>query len=80
MADTFQKINWKHDVFDAEYLTKKTKEEQEYEEVVRTLSSLRLSAKTLKETRLMIREYIFKKMDLERKDVPGNIRKYYLKR
>ena len=80
VADTFQKINWKHDVFDAEYLTKKTKEEQEYEEVVRTLSSLRLSAKTLKETRLMIREYIFKKMDLERKDVPGNIRKYYLKR
>lgn len=40
VTDTFQKINWKHDVFDAEYLTKKTKEEQEYEAVVRTLSGL----------------------------------------
>ena len=43
--DTFRKLNWKHDVFEAEYLTKKTDEEREYEAVVRTLSSLRLKVK-----------------------------------
>ena len=77
VTDTFQKINWKHDVFDAEYLTKKTKEEQEYEAVVRTLSGLHLKKNALLETGLNKREYIQKEMNLDRKNVVENLRRYF---
>ena len=77
VADTFQKINWKHDVFDAEYLTKKTEEEQEYEAVVRTLSGLYLKKNALLETGLNSREYIQKEIDLDRKNVVENLRRYF---
>ncbi len=52
VMDTFRKLNWKHDVFEAEYLTKKTDEEREYEAVVRSLSVLRLKKNVLTETNL----------------------------
>ena len=77
VTDTFQKINWKHDVFDAEYLTKKTKEEQEYEAVVRTLSGLHLKKNALLETGLNRRDYIQKEMDLDRKNVVDNLRRFF---
>lgn len=77
VTDAFQKLNWKHDVFEAEYLTKKTKEEQEYEAVVRVLSGLCLKKKVLLETRLNNREYIQKKIDLDRKNVAENLRRYF---
>lgn len=77
VTDTFQKLNWKHDVFDAEYLTKKTKEEQEYEAVVRTLSGLHLKKNALLETGLNRREYILKEIDLDRKNVVENLRRYF---
>ena len=77
VTDTFQKINWKHDVFDAEYLTKKTKEEQEYEAVVRMLSGLHLKKNALLETGLNKREYIQKEIDLDRKNVVENLRRFF---
>lgn len=77
VTDTFQKLNWKHDVFDAEYLTKKTKEEQEYEAVVRTLSGLHLKKNALLETGLNRREYIQKEMNLDRKNVVENLRRFF---
>lgn len=77
VTDTFNKLNWKHDVFDAEYLTKKTKEEQEYEEVVRSLGNLKLKKNVLKETRLYSREYVNKIRDLDRKNVVENLRKLF---
>lgn len=77
VTDTFQKINWKHNVFDAEYLTKKTKEEQEYEAVVRTLSGLHLKKNALLETGLNRREYIQKEIDLDRKNVVENLRRFF---
>lgn len=77
VTDTFNKLNWKHDVFDAEYLTKKTKEEQEYEEVVRSLGNLKLKKNVLKETRLYSREYVNKLRDLDRKNVVENLRKHF---
>jgi len=40
VEETFTKLKWQHDVFDAEYITKKTKADREYEEVVRTLSRI----------------------------------------
>ena len=77
VTDTFRKLNWKHDVFEAEYLTKKTDEEREYEAVVRSLSVLRLKKNVLKETSLNSREYIQKKNDLDKKNVAENLRRYF---
>ena len=77
VTDTFRKLNWKHDVFAAEYLTKKTDEEREYEAVVRTVSGLRLKKNVLKETSLNSREYIQKEMDLDKKNVVKNLRRYF---
>ena len=70
-------MNWKHDVFEAEYLTKKTDEEREYEAVVRSLSVLRLKKNALKETSLNSREYIQKELDLDKKNVAENLRQYF---
>lgn len=77
VADTFRKLNWKHDVFEAEYLTKKTDEEREYEAVVRSLSSLHLKKNVLKETSLNSREYIQKELDLDKKNVVENLKRYF---
>lgn len=77
VTDTFHKLNWKHDVFDAEYLTKKTQEEQEYEAVVRTLSNLQLKKDILKETGFNNREYIQKEADIDKKNVVENLRKRF---
>ena len=77
--DAFSKLSWQHDVFEAEYLTKKSREEQEYEEVVQTLSNLKLNKKVLVETSLDNREYVLKKIDLEKNDVVSNMRrKFYV--
>ncbi len=67
--DAFSKLKWTRDVFDAEYLTKKTHDEREYEEVLHTLSNLRLSKEVLKVTGMNHREYVLKQMDLENRDI-----------
>lgn len=77
--DSFAKLKWKHDVFEAEFLTKKTKDDQSYEEVVRTLSELRLNNRVLRDTRLDNREYVLLARDLERKDVVRNMRERFFK-
>ena len=77
VTDTFEKLKWKHDVFEVEYLTKKTNDEQEYENIVYTLADLKLSKKIIRETLLNNREYIQKMADIERKNVPANMRKRY---
>ena len=64
--DAFIKLKWRHDVFDAEYLTKKSDADKEYEEVVEVLSGIG------------IKEWVLKMWDLERKDVPNNMRKRFL--
>lgn len=72
--DAFSKLKWKRDVFDAEYLTKKTHADRDYEEVHHILSNLRLSPKVLKETEITNREYVLKKMDLEERDIIYHMR------
>ncbi len=78
--DSFAKLKWKHDVFKAEFLTKKTREDQDYEEVVRTLSELRLSNRVLRDTGLDNREYVLLARDMGRKDVVGNMKREYYQR
>lgn len=75
--DSFEKLNWQHDVFAAEYLTKKTKADREYMEVIQTLSHLRLNEKVLKKTALNNKMYVLLKEDLKRKDVVSNFRKRF---
>lgn len=77
VKDSLTKLKWRHDVFDAECLTKKNEEDRKYEEVIRTLSHLQLKKKALTQTMLSNREYVLKEMDLERKDVASNIRKAF---
>lgn len=78
--DTFKKLNWQHDVFDAEYLTKQNKIDKEYMEVIQTLSHLRLNKKVLKETALNNRMYVLMEEDLIRKDVVYNMQKRFYRK
>lgn len=71
----FEKLKWDRDVFDAEYLTKKTKEEQEYEEVVRTLSNLALDS--IMQNGFCGQEWILSQLDIDNKDVVKRMRKYW---
>lgn len=79
IQDAFKKLKWDKDVFDAEYLVKKTHEEKEYEDVVRSLSNLRLNYDVIRSAQINHREYVLKKMDLDSKDVAKSMRQYWLK-
>lgn len=79
ITDAFKKMKWDHDVFDAEYLVKKSQAEKEYEEVVHTISNLRFNLNTLKGTVLNNGNYVLLSMDLERKNVAEAMRKYWIK-
>ena len=76
LADTFKKLDWKNDVFDAEYLTKKTKEEREYEDVNKSLSKLMLN----EHNNQIYRENILKSMDIGKYDVVGNMRRRFVEK
>lgn len=80
VEDAFKKLKWKRDVFDAEYLVKQTSEEKEHEEVIRTLSNLKLNLDVLLNTKINHREYVIKERDLDEKDVVQAMRRYYIKR
>lgn len=77
VKEIFTKLKWRHDVFDTEYMTKKSKADREYEEVVRTLSGLGLKKRVLLQTKLCNREYILKELDLQKKDVAFNLRERF---
>lgn len=77
VENTFHKLKWRHDVFDAEYLVKKTQADKEYEEIIRTLGKLMIAPKVLRETGLNSRYWIRKFGYLEREYVAGNMRKRF---
>lgn len=78
ITDAFTNLKWDHDVFDAEYLVKKTKEDLEYEAVIRTLSDLKLKKEALKKTGIINRDYVLKKTDLDSKNVAAYMRNYWV--
>lgn len=81
VENAFRKLKWRHDVFDAEYLVKKTQADKEYEETIKVLGELRLGRKTMKEIGLNSRYWVCKKEYLERENVAWNMRKrFYRKR
>lgn len=79
IMDAFIKMKWEHDVFDAEYLVKKSKEEKEYEEVIHTISNLRYNPSVLKNTLINNRDYVLLAMDLKKKNVALAMRRHWIK-
>lgn len=77
VEEAFRKLKWRHDVFDAEYLVKKNKEDREYEETIKVLGDLRMSKKVLRDTGLNSRYWACKKVYLEKEYVAGNMRKQF---
>lgn len=77
VADSFQKVKWKEGVnFEAEFLTKKTKEDKEYADVIKTMSDLELDPTYLKKNKFLDTSYILIRIDLERNNVPQYMKKY----
>lgn len=71
----FEKLKWDRDVFEAEYLTKKSSEELEHEEITKTLSNLALDS--IMQNGLCGREWILSQIELNNKDVVNRMRKYW---
>jgi len=78
IIDAFEQMKWKSDVFEAEYLVKKTEEEKKYEEVIKTLSNLKLHFETMKSTQINHKDYVLRELDLQQKDVTENMRKHLI--
>lgn len=76
ILDAFNQMKWDHDVFDAEYLVKTTKEEREYEDVVKTISNLRFNSDILMQMHISNKNYILQEMDLQQKNVVMVMRKH----
>ncbi len=75
LQDAFSKLKWNKDVFDAEYLVKKTAAQKEFEEVNKALTNpevLKKSYFNLRESALLLR-------NTEKYNVENNMREYYLK-
>lgn len=75
IQDAFKKLKWDRDVFDAEYLVKKTSADKKHEEVVRTLSNLVLNPNALKG--FSHKPWVLSQINLENKDVPKRMRQYW---
>lgn len=76
IQDAFDKLKWKRDVFDAEYLTKKTEEERTYEEIIRTLSGLTINTTALKGYNN--KHWVLSELNIDNKDIPLQMRNYLL--
>lgn len=76
IEDSFEQMKWTRDIFEAEFLTKKTKEDLEHEEIVRTLSNLTLNPKAF--VGKGSKEWILKELDIDNKDIPNRMRQHLL--
>lgn len=73
IIDAFKKLKWTRDVFEAEYLVKKTKADKEYEDVVRTISNLVINPNAITS-----RSWVLSELDIDSKDVPKRMREYWM--
>lgn len=76
IEEAFTKLKWNKDVFDAEYLTKNSAEELEYNQVINDISNLIFSLK--KENCLVDKEWIKKFLDIQNKDIVLRMRNYLI--
>ena len=76
IEDALKKLKWDKDVFEAEYLVKKTREEQEYEETIKSLSHIMQNIEALKQYKKDLQEIMAKEEDLKKKDIPACMREH----
>lgn len=76
IKEAFKQLKWDRDVFDAEYLVKKTQEEKEFEEVAKTVTNLSLNSALL--GNLCDKRWILTQLDINKKDVANRMREYWL--
>ena len=76
IEDAFNKLHWNKDVFEAEYLTKKTKEELEYESVHESIYNMLATTNTTKADLMNYRDFITRYNDIHNKDVVECMRKH----
>lgn len=76
IEDAFKKLRWKSDVFDAEYLVKKTADERDSEEVVKVLSNLSINYSALNGYRNNY--WLSRQLDIDRKNTANRMRQYWI--
>ncbi len=83
--DAFTKLKWNGDIFDAEYLVKKTDADKEYEAVVRDSAAIQIKRSRSTKLRDMVEyelaktDYLSLLKDIEDNDVSAYMRDYWLK-
>lgn len=75
IVDAFSKLKWDRDVFEAEYLTKKTNDQRQHEEIIRTISNLTLNPNAFIGNGN--KNWILLEEDLMNKDVVHRMREYW---
>lgn len=76
IKDAFSKLKWNRDVFDAEYLVKKTKDDLEYEDVLCSISNLLINNPSM--IKLLGKEWILLNESILRKNVANRTREYWV--
>ena len=76
IKDAFSKLKWNRDVFDAEYLVKKTKDDLEYEDVLCSISNLLINNPSM--IKLLAKEWILLNESILRKNVANRTREYWV--
>ena len=76
IRDAFLKLKWNQDVFDAEYLVKKTKADLEYEDVLSSITNLITNNPAMIKT--LGKEWIILNESVLRKNVSNRMREYWL--
>ena len=72
VQDAFNKLKWNKDIFDAEYLIRKTQTQRDYEEVQQTLTK----PKVLKESYSDLRQQVLNLVNLDKISVEKNMREH----
>ena len=76
IRDAFKKLKWEKDVFEAEYLTKKTIEEKEYEDVNDSLSNLVFNDSAILDSKICTRDFVLRSVDSKKKDIVLRMREH----
>ena len=76
IKDAFSKLKWNRDVFDAEYLVKKTKDDLEYEDVLCSISNLLINNPSM--IKLLGKEWILLNESILRKNVANRTWEYWV--
>ena len=75
IKEAFKKLKWNQDVFDAEYLVKKSKDDLEYESVLCSISSLVINNPAM--INLLGKDWILLNENILRKNVANMMREYW---